>query len=125
MRPLGEMARLREPDFYEVLWVVEIATTDLGIRPSYLGVIVYLVEFADGELAVPMAEPIGVFGDGKGDRQYIWRDAFWAETDPKILGLAPDHVRQRINPPRPGITSVRRLLYRVDRGMGGWNGGTH
>ena len=124
MRNLGEMALLRSPDFFQVFWVLEIPRESLGIRAGgHLGDSLFLVEFGDGELADPEAEPIGVFGDGKGDRQYIWRDSFWGEADVKLLDRAPDSLRAQINPPRAGITMVSRLLYRLDRGDGGWNGG--
>ena len=124
MRNLGEMSLLRSPDFYKVLRVLDINREDLGIRPGgLLGDVLHLVEFDDGELSGPGAEPIGVFGDCKGDRQYIWREHFWAEADPNLLYAAPDHIRNMINQTRSGATVVTRLLYRLDRGDGGWNGG--
>jgi hypothetical protein len=123
MRTLGEMSLLRSPDFYRVAEALEIVTSELGIRPAFLGDSVFLVSFDDGELCNPDAEPIGVFGDGKGDRQYVWRDHFWGEADMQLIVNSSDSVSRRVNSFLVRATSVTRLLYRLDRGDGGWNSG--
>ena len=119
---LGNLALVREPEFFQVLRVSEIATVDLGLGNGSLGPLLFWLEFAEGELADPLCEPIGVFGDGKGGRQYIWRDDFWGEADMKLLDCASEQVRADINQTAPGAT-VRCLLYRLYRGEGCWNGG--
>ena len=82
---LDAIAVSHTPYYYRLATAVLIPPEISGIN----GLVIYIVKFSDnGDLCNPAAEPIGIRGDGKGDRIYQFRDCFWYEYD-----IAIWHVR--------------------------------
>jgi len=79
MECLGTMATRLDPVWLGVKREVRLPTALLGLPEATLGTALWLVEFRQEELSPPGAEPIGVVGDGRGGRLYLWKDKYWSE----------------------------------------------
>jgi hypothetical protein len=82
------MAEFSQPIFYRYYEHQILKAKDFGFHED-----VFLLVFGPNidDLADPRVEPIGVYHHA-GIRQYIWRDAFWSETD-----WDRRHVQKRVS----------------------------
>jgi len=68
-----------EPTFFAFVDFSPIRTKLYeGLPQNEFGSMIYLLEFAQGDLEVPQQEPIGVYHYA-GIRRYLWRDQYWNE----------------------------------------------
>lgn len=119
---LDNLAVIHNPCYYRLKTAVLIPP-ELGGTPNSA---TYIVEFDAADLCDPTAEPIGVRGDGKGNRIYQFRDQLWYEYDvsgwyTRILMERNDAVGECVRAMadfnhalyRGNTTSVWRVLYKA------------
>ena len=124
-KQLRDAALSVNPRFFCVRRFRVVSTQELFMKVPYD---ITFVQFGEDYLADPATDPIGVYGDGAGNRKYLWRDQWYSEYPLHLGPLTQRHdeiggIVREMRAPLEGLLTtpgavpqsfVWRALYRRD-----------